>query len=397
MLHPTDHSSIPRTWRLGLTVYAASSLLVALVVLLVFVQLRPDPGSLLACFARWDGISYADICGAGYAVDPDRTLSFFPGYPLLARPLTWLGLPPVLALLLVAHLCLAAAFVLLAVYLRDRFPDAGEELVLAVLLALAFLPAGFYFRMALSESLFLVLLVGTMVAMQRQVAPLGIALLIGAATSVRLVGVVLVPVFWLHLWRLTPSPGRFLLRAALLTPLCAWGVAGFMLWCAWNYGDPFIYAARIYTVAAEGKGPDNKLMALLTLEPLWCNFVPGSPCYYGAQDPHQDPWLGMFLANPVFMVLTALLIVIGGVRRWLNVDELLLSSGLLVLPYLSRSHEMCMGAGARYAAVVFPAFIVLGRLGLAVPPLVARGALVAMALLLSVYSAKYALNYPFFY
>jgi hypothetical protein len=128
-------------------------------------------GNLLAApAARWDAAWYLVIARYGYRPDlgvytSSRT-AFFPLYPLGLRAIAWLGVPPVLAgvLLSVAALALALYGIHRLTTLElsrsalagDRVADAAR---LAVLLT-AFAPMAFFFSAVYSESLYLALSVG---------------------------------------------------------------------------------------------------------------------------------------------------------------------------------------------------------------------------------------------
>jgi Mannosyltransferase (PIG-V) len=131
-------------------------------------------GDLLAApAARWDAAWYLVIAHYGYRPDlgvytSSRT-AFFPLYPLGLRAIAWLGVPAVLAgvLLSVAALALALYGIHRLTTLElsraarsspggDRVADAAS---LAVMLT-AFAPMAFFFSAVYSESLYLALSVG---------------------------------------------------------------------------------------------------------------------------------------------------------------------------------------------------------------------------------------------
>jgi hypothetical protein len=145
-------------------------------------------GDLLAApAARWDGAWYLVIAHYGYRPDlgvytAPRT-AFFPLYPLGLRGVSWLGVPAVLAGVLVSLAALAAALYGIhrlttlelgaasraisrragsapgGVALLGGGADAGETARLAVLLT-AFAPMAFFLSAVYSESLYLALSVG---------------------------------------------------------------------------------------------------------------------------------------------------------------------------------------------------------------------------------------------
>ncbi|HSZ04741.1 MAG TPA: mannosyltransferase family protein [Solirubrobacteraceae bacterium] len=129
-------------------------------------------GNLLAApAARWDSAWYLVIAHYGYRPDLGiyaRT-AFFPLYPLGLRAISWLGVPPVLAgvLLSVAALALALygihRLTTLELARAGRAPLTGERLADAARLAVmltAFAPMAFFLSAVYSESLYLALSVG---------------------------------------------------------------------------------------------------------------------------------------------------------------------------------------------------------------------------------------------
>ena len=90
---------------------------------------RTHPGSearqdLLSCFSAWDGEHYVRIAREGYDWRPDRrsNVAFFPAYPALGAMIHRLtGCRAELALLCVSHAAFFGCFVVLSLYINDRF------------------------------------------------------------------------------------------------------------------------------------------------------------------------------------------------------------------------------------------------------------------------------------
>jgi hypothetical protein len=104
----------------------------------------------------------------------------------------------------------------------------------------------------------------------------------------------------------------------------------------------------------------------------------------------------LHLANPVYFLLAAALLAVGAWQRWLNGLELALGAGLLLIPYVTRSHEMCMGAMGRFAAVAVPVYLVLGQLLARLPAVVSALLASLSGFLMGVYAALFAAWYRFF-
>jgi hypothetical protein len=161
-------------------------------------------GNLLAApAARWDAAWYLVIAHYGYRPDLDAYTSsrtaFFPLYPLGLSAISHIGVPPVLAGVLLSSLALA-----LALYGIHRLTTlelshagrlqiarpAGEEVARLAVMLTAFAPMAFYFSAVYSESLYLALSVGVFLcARQGRWAWVGVLGALAAAT--RSTGVVL--------------------------------------------------------------------------------------------------------------------------------------------------------------------------------------------------------------
>ncbi len=342
--------------------------------------------------------SYVEIVRDGYAYDPAKhsNVAFFPAFPLLARAVAWLtGLSPELALLLVSHVCLAAAFVVLAAYAHRR---CGEDHPAApyVLLAFGLFPTTFFFRMAYSESVFLLGVLLALYGMERRWPLLVVALIIGFTTATRAVGIALLPPLLLHLRRQQGwlgASGRFL----ALLPLACWGLLAFMAYQYHAFDEPLAFARTQEHWRMRPAVPLlDRLHALATLEPLWSVFDPSSPCYWRRHEPQGNPLFSLHLANSLYFAFAVVLIAIGAWKRWLNRLEVSLAAGLLLIPYVTRSHEMCMAGMGRFAAAVVPIYLALGQFLARLPPPVAAMLLSLSDFLMGVYAALFAAWYRFF-
>ncbi len=128
---------------------------------------------LAAPFARWDSAWYLVIARYGYhpalgSLTASRT-AFFPLYPLGIRGLSDLGLPAILAGVLISTAALAAALYgihRLSTLELAQSPRSREAARLAVL-ATAFAPMAFFLSAVYSESLYLALSVGMFLAARR--------------------------------------------------------------------------------------------------------------------------------------------------------------------------------------------------------------------------------------
>jgi len=200
-----------------------------------------EPAGLRGNLLIWDGgwfLRVAEGYPSGYTYAADgalegNELAFFPLYPMLIRALSGIGLDPGTAAITVSWLAsigAAVALHLLGTSLYDR--RAGWALVAVCCSA----PMSVVLSMAYSESLFLALVAGMLVAAHRQVwwaaglLGLGAALTrpTGAAAAVALAVAAVLAV--------RRDPGRRWQPLAAAAVALA-GVPAYLGWVAWRVGD----------------------------------------------------------------------------------------------------------------------------------------------------------------
>jgi hypothetical protein len=141
-----------------------------------------------AVFRQFDASYYLAIASHGYlAAAPDH-LAFFPLYPALIRVLGFLSGSNVIAGLVISSASFALALVLLH---RLAEVELGSRAADATVLLMAFAPLSFFFTAIYTESLFLLLSVGAVLAARRERWALA-GLLAGLATLTRPTGILLV-------------------------------------------------------------------------------------------------------------------------------------------------------------------------------------------------------------
>ena len=385
---------------------------------------HPSPRSadFIDNFAAWDGQWYARIATEGYTYSREQasSVAFFPLFPLLAAALMRVtGMSASWALLLVAHVSLIASFVLLARYAAARRPTspAGAEYAL---LAFGLFPTTFYFRMAYSEPLFLLLTLAAMLGMARRWRPVLIAAVIGLATATRPVGVALLAPFAIHLWRLNrrlslgertpfrgakgdftrkrPSAAVRLCLAAPVMLLACWGLLAYMAYQHRTFADPLAFAKTQvhWGHPAAPLSPWHRAWRLVTLAPLRGVYDPANPCHWAQHAPHDDAAFNLMFANPLYFAFAAGSIALGAWRRWLTAGEIALAAALLGVPYLTQADRMCMASQARFAIVVFPIYLVLANLLARMPPPLVAVACGIAGILTGLYSALFVSWYWFY-
>lgn len=114
----------------------------------------------------WDAGWYESIAARGYVASGTESVRFFPGFPMLARALTWLpGVTAGAAVIIVANLATLGALAALGVLVRRDLGDAALARRSVWLLALA--PPAYAFVLGYADSLLLLLAIGTMLALRR--------------------------------------------------------------------------------------------------------------------------------------------------------------------------------------------------------------------------------------
>lgn len=220
----------------------ALSRIVQIILLVGLDRATEEPAGLRANLLVWDGGWFMRAAAGyphGYTYGADgalegNELAFFPLYPMLIRGLSHLGLDPGTAALTVSWLASIAAAValhLLGTTLYGR--RAGWALVAICCTA----PMSVVLSMAYSESLFLALVAGMLVAAHRRVwwaaglLGLGCALTrpTGAAAAVALAVAAVLAV------RENPAKKWQPLTAAAVALA---GVPAFLGWVGWRVGDP---------------------------------------------------------------------------------------------------------------------------------------------------------------
>jgi hypothetical protein len=363
---------------------------------------QPKERSLLQGFANWDGVWYADIARDGYAYSPHEGsyVVFFPLYPALGRLVAQAtGLDERLALLVVSHGALVLSIVVLQKYAALRAPSPGEEFPDGVLLSLLLFPGSFFLRMAYAESCFLLCVALLLYGLERRWPLAALAVIAGAGTGLRAVGVALTLVVavqlalqvWYEGGPLMRRAGRLAARVVWTVPVACGGLLCFMALLWRQFGDPWVFQTNHAEFNYRHAVPfGEKLLHLVTLEPFWAPYVNGSSTTWLGRSSTDNPLFSLSFMNPIYFLAISGLVVAGVWKRWLNRHEALLAGLLLAIPYVTKGHDNGMLGMTRYASVVVPAYLTCGRLYVAVPQVLRVVALACGALALGLYSALFA-------
>jgi len=345
----------------------------------------------------WDGQWYLEIAAYGYQYDPSRqsSVAFFPVYPALVEILhrsTRLSIHA--AGLLLSHAFLIGAVALLVIYAKNRVANAPPQLVPYVVLACVLFPTSFFMRMAYTESLFLFVSLLAFVGMDRR-WPLGVtAAIVGTATGTRSVGVALLLPFAHHVWQESGACGHACVRLLYLVPLALWGLLEYIAFQWWVFGDPvaFLNTQEFWRLRPPVEFSES-FFALLCGAPIWAVFTSSMPGYWADIDRGVPFFLSYQLANPTLFVLAIVLVLFGATNKWLSCREVTFAALLLGIPYAMAGYRFCMASQGRYVCVVFPIYLVLGRLLSRIPAVASIGILGLFAVYLTLFSAMLAAGY----
>ncbi len=316
----------------------------------------PDLTAVVDRFAgvwtRWDGQWYLKIATEGYQPN-DGTAAFFPLYPWILRATGWLaGERYIWAGILLSSLFFLAAMVLFHRLVRLDFhpKDAGR----ATLYMAAF-PMAFFFWAVYSESLFLLLAVGTLLAARSHrwwLAALAISLAVWTRSSGLLL---LLPLGW-ELWRayhppaptdphaMPPARPRTLNLFAPALPMLS--LVGFLLFAAIRFGDAL--------APLEAQTGWNRHFSW-----PWQTVVEGFQAAAGMDfrfQPENQSW--------TYFAVLALALFLGALSlRWLRGSYSLYLWAGIIFPLFSATPHNPLLSYPRFFIVLFPAFITLALIG----------------------------------
>ena len=347
-------------------VLLACAFSVSFVPLCVRYPFQRSPGT-LGALGMWDGRWYDIIARDGYQFTPgiQSSVAFFPLFPMSGRALAVAsGCSTLAALALISNACFLASALLLSKYaglntLSTQSRNSQSHCATACLCAW---PGGLFFRLAYSESLLLLLLLVAMYGIKARWPIVAIAVIIGVATSCRLVALAAVPALVLHICNIKDTTFSALVTLSYALPLSVFGICGFALYCYFAFDDPLAFAHAQSSWTKVSVTTQDNVTGLATLQAFAMPYDSQGVCAWQMITPQETMHLNMRCLGPVYIAITIALILVGGHFKWLSAHEILLSAGLIAIPVFTQATRTCMASQMRYMSVVFPAYIVLGRL-----------------------------------
>ena len=196
--------------------------------------------SVIANSWRWDSGWYASIIQHGYTLTPgENSIAFFPLFPMLVRiavgpfSIHWMFVAGVIVT------NAALFFALIAVWLYAE-SYGGRPLARRVLFLLAIFPASFFFSVAYSESVFLLVVAWSLWMLRRgRFAGAGVAGFFAALA--RPPGLYVGIPFVIEAWQQRGSTWPDLARKLSWILLLPAGLSTFMIYLWWKFGDPFLF------------------------------------------------------------------------------------------------------------------------------------------------------------
>lgn len=197
-------------------------------------------GTLLDVFTQWDGVWYRMIAEQGYGLPtPPPVIVFYPFYPLLIKIAAFVIRDFQIASLLVSNGCFVAAALL---FDRLLSLDHDEETCRRTITFLMFSPVSFFFSMAYTESTFLLLSIGALLAARRGkwFAACLCGMCLSATRPPGLLIAVPLLIEYTKPWQISRVHLRTLLHPRLLFfGLIPLGLSCYMLYCHIVFGDLF--------------------------------------------------------------------------------------------------------------------------------------------------------------
>lgn len=297
----------------------------------------------LSSWLRWDTNCYLSIAETGYAAHPELTV-WPPFYPLLIHFLSFLVKPPILAALVISSLATWVVFFLLYLFITENHDETTAK---NTVFLYAVYPVSFFLVAGYSESLFLALVVASLMLARRRYWGWA-GFLAALATLTRNQGVVLpLVLLWEGMLQYREAKGlktsevfKILLAACL--PILAFGAFAFYVHNTLNAPWPWHTLATLWGQFAgfPWEGILGNLKQLLTL--------PDSQDLY---------WLPTNVLDLLLAVLIPVMLI---VHRHLIRSTWLVFAWMILLVALTKlGPNGTLVSFSRYLLAAFPFFVTL--------------------------------------
>lgn len=302
-----------------------------------FKSLSNKPCDWLEIWKRWDAIRYLGIAEHGYTTIGDEkwSLVFYPLYPWLVRTGAFLfGNYHVTAILISAIASVVAGLLLHELARRDF----GDEVARYAVWFLLIFPTSYFLHIAYTESLFLALALGCLLAARTDRWPV-VGILGAAAALTRFNGLILAPVVAMEAWEQFRVTKRWNMRWLWLALI----PCGFGIYLCLNYrvtGDFFAFNKLLEEgwlkhLAVPSAGFAHVWGALLDKEPEYAVMAGFQELFFIGLALACTVW-SWFRLRPSYSI-------------WITLNLLLVISTSYVI------------STPRYALIMFPIFILFAR------------------------------------
>ncbi len=308
-------------------------------------HIRPDAILLDIFGSRWDTGFYLSIATEGYRHlgVPLPSTAFFPLLPMLIKALTPLTQDALVSGLIVTNAALLGSAVLFYNWVASTWDRPIAERAVWYLLLF---PASLFGSAIYTESVFLLVGIGAVVAARRGYWALAALLAFGAGLT-RLLGVLIVVLLIAEAWPVWRAAAwRTRVSIALAIVAAPLGLLSYMLYLNAAFGDPlaFVHASEAWGRVATSPWA--------TVTQLFQTPAEGWSAALAAGRLPLDNWIDA-LSVVVFFVLGCVLL---RQRRWGEGLYVLLGAAIPISSGLLMSQR-------RYMWILFPVFVLLARWG----------------------------------
>jgi len=303
-----------------------------------YVELKPFSPKFLWNRANFDGIHYLDISIKGYGIYQQ---AFFPMYPNLIKLFNpfFLG-RDLLSGIFISNI---SFLVLLFLFYKLVIVDYKESEAKKILIIFLIFPLSFFFGMVYTESLFLMLVLGSFYAARRN-KWLWAGILGGLASYTRFVGIFLFPALLYEWYSYGVKDGKRdvgKLMSIFLVPL---GLLNYIRFLWEKYGDPFMFMHVLPFYGSERSS--GKIILLYQVFWRYLKMILTTK-----MDPlYIVVWLELFI-SVLFLALILL-----SFKKGIRTSYLIFSTFAYLSPTLSGTFSSL----PRYVLILFPCFMYLG-------------------------------------
>ncbi len=290
---------------------------------------------LLWAWVNFDGVHYISIAKNGYL---QFQQAFFPLYPLVVSFFARLTGEYLIAGLFVSNLSFLAALYL---FYKLIILDFKKSVAKRAIFYLLVFPTSFYFGSFYTESLFLLLVIGSFYLARKNNWFLA-GLLGGLASATRLIGIFLFPALLIEWYSQRHKESRSKIKDLLPLFLICLGLLFYMWYLKKTVGDPLYFFHMQPLFGAERSGDRIILLYQVFWRYLKMIFTTKLNVLY------FSVWLE-FLSSIVFLILT--LFSLFRLRTSYSV--------YMVFAYLAPTLTGTFSSMPRYVLVLFPGFILL--------------------------------------